>query len=905
MASFGSFETEREAYSDVIYTVYTARKVNDSGGQYAVKVFRLPDRGLEAEVAGGTESHDELECARLSSIDVQQEAAAGSPFVAPVLERGNDSRGLWYATRFYPRSVNRMMSGKVALPRASLEHVIRSIAQGALDMKRLCGRSHGDIQLTNVQVGKSEKLTDAEVVLSDPRPGEVAPAEEYELSDLHAIGWILLQLVRQRIINKEDAALMFPIAPGPEWTHIFGSDASDWLAICNRLLNPNLGLSQFNLEALVARLRELEPPRRGSPKSIAAAVGVAVLGILTGLLLLRPHKVTVDVTSDPAGATVLVDGVQQAGVTPLRLKLKTGAHRLDATLAQLSPLTTNCAVGRETLSAVHFRFENRSVAIKNVSTVTNGRSLQPTAELRRNETPNTMETAPVVTNNTSVPPVARTGEVEFRAEPLAATIFDASGNQLGQASPLNPLSRTVPAGKAIFVAKAEGFKDVSSELSIEQGAKTQYTFIFDYGTVDWTSEPVSAIVRLGTQSRPTPATFIQAPEATNTYIITAAGYEPQTNVVSVKSGEKRPLVARLIPISTAVALVSEPPGAEFLTEDGTPIVRDRNNGALFSVPSGLKKVVARHPQLGMVTNQVELATGRPGSAMKFNFAYGTLVLTNLPANVTVYESAARIGAAADGVVYQRPGPHQYMLRGPATPQDVQLLIQPGLNYLRLGTSEKSWKNNQGIWFAWVPNLPGGGVWPGQNIPGGWVGVSEVTQGQYKKMDGNNPSVYRAGGDNYPVENVTWEQAMNYCRWLSSVGAAECGGWHYTLPSDEQFDAFAADADRLARVTAEGRMSSALDDPFPFQRVPRIPAAQNLNNARTHPEAVASTKQANQYGLYDVVGNVWEWLARSGGKENVYAGGSYLNFSQKTVGTKARDRTQQKGPNIGFRVILVP
>ena len=294
-----------------------------------------------------------------------------------------------------------------------------------------------------------------------------------------------------------------------------------------------------------------------------------------------------------------------------------------------------------------------------------------------------------------------------------------------------------------------------------------------------------------------------------------------------------------------------------------------------------------------------------GSPLRFNFTYGTLVLTNLPANVTVYEGDAKVGVPADGVVYQRPGNHLYVLRGQATPQEMQLNIQPGLNYLRLASAEKSWKNSLGMWFAWVPNLPGGGLWPGQNVPGGWVAISELTQGQYKKMDGSNPSFYRDGGDNYPVENVTLEQAMTYCRWLCSIGAAECGGWRYTLPSDEQFAAFAADADRLARVTAEGRMSSAAEDSFPLQRVPRIPAAQNLNNARTHPEIVGSTKKANQYGLYDVVGNVSEWLARSGGKENVYAGGSYLNFSQKTVGTRARERTLEKGPNVGFRVILVP
>jgi len=120
MATFGSFETQQEAYSDLVYSVYTARKGDDSREQYAVKVFRLPDEGLEAEVSPGAVGRDELERARLNSIDLQQQTAGTSPFVAPVIERGNDSRGIWYATRFYPRSINKMMSGKVALPRASL-----------------------------------------------------------------------------------------------------------------------------------------------------------------------------------------------------------------------------------------------------------------------------------------------------------------------------------------------------------------------------------------------------------------------------------------------------------------------------------------------------------------------------------------------------------------------------------------------------------------------------------------------------------------------------------------------------------------------------------------------------------------------------------------------------------------
>jgi formylglycine-generating enzyme required for sulfatase activity len=247
------------------------------------------------------------------------------------------------------------------------------------------------------------------------------------------------------------------------------------------------------------------------------------------------------------------------------------------------------------------------------------------------------------------------------------------------------------------------------------------------------------------------------------------------------------------------------------------------------------------------------------------------------------------------------------LRGTSSLETLQTNILPGLNFLMLAKAEKAWKNGLGMWFAWVPYLPGGGGWPGQNEPGGWVGISEVTQGQYKKMDGSNPSAYHDASDNCPVENMTWQEAMSFCRWLTGADPVQRSGWRYTLPTEEQFAAFAADADQLPRVTNEGRMTKIDDDPTPFQRIPRIPAAANLNNTtpRTHPEQVGSTKRPNSYGLYDIVGNVSEWIWRSGEKGPVYAGGSYLNFSPKTVGTKARERTLEKGPNIGFRVILVP
>src|SRR5207248_1746917 len=158
--------------------------------------------------------------------------------------------------------------------------------------------------------------------------------------------------------------------------------------------------------------------------------------------------------------------------------------------------------------------------------------------------------------------------------------------------------------------------------------------------------------------------------------------------------------------------------------------------------------------------------------VRFKFDYGTLVLTNLPTDVAVYEGNVKIGSASDKRVYQRRGPHQYALHRGGNVESAPTNINAGLNFLAVTTAEKSWKNSLGMWFAWVPNLPGGGVWPGQSEPGGWVGLTEVTQGQYKKMDGSNPSAFREGGDNYPVENVTWQQAQSFCSWLTAADTAE-------------------------------------------------------------------------------------------------------------------------------------
>src|SRR5208283_2336551 len=72
----------------------------------------------------------------------------------------------------------------------------------------------------------------------------------------------------------------------------------------------------------------------------------------------------------------------------------------------------------------------------------------------------------------------------------------------------------------------------------------------------------------------------------------------------------------------------------------------------------------------------------------------------------------------------------------------------------------------------------------------WVGKCEVTQGQFEQVLGTNPSVNR--GINYPVENMRLADATDFCAKLTDGDTNKPPGWHYALPSVQQWRFFTAD-----------------------------------------------------------------------------------------------------------------
>jgi formylglycine-generating enzyme required for sulfatase activity len=123
-----------------------------------------------------------------------------------------------------------------------------------------------------------------------------------------------------------------------------------------------------------------------------------------------------------------------------------------------------------------------------------------------------------------------------------------------------------------------------------------------------------------------------------------------------------------------------------------------------------------------------------------------------------------------------------------------------------------------------------------------LGIHEVTQTQHERVMGINPSKFR-GADN-PVDRVSWEDAVEFCRKLSELPAERAAGRVYRLPTEAEWE-YACRAGKTTDYSF-GTDDSELVDYAWFG---------GNSGDRTHP---VGGKKPNAWGLYDMHGNVWEW-----------------------------------------------
>jgi formylglycine-generating enzyme required for sulfatase activity len=184
----------------------------------------------------------------------------------------------------------------------------------------------------------------------------------------------------------------------------------------------------------------------------------------------------------------------------------------------------------------------------------------------------------------------------------------------------------------------------------------------------------------------------------------------------------------------------------------------------------------------------------------------------------------------------------------------------------------------------------------------YIGKFEVTQKQWQTIMGNNPSHFN-GCENCPVERVSWIDVQEFLTKLNDLT-----GKNYRLPTEAEWEFAAKGGNESKGFKYSGRNNINFVSWF-----------SGNSGSKTNP---VGTKEPNELGLYDMSGNVWEWVndwfgsykdmpqnnptGPETGDFRIVRGGSWFGYiGGSRVSCRGSDEPVNKRSYIGFRVVRTP
>jgi hypothetical protein len=436
----------------------------------------------------------------------------------------------------------------------------------------------------------------------------------------------------------------------------------------------------------------------------------------------------------------------------------------------------------------------------------------------------------------------------------------------------------VRARDAAQQANAALQKQLADQQAAEQKAKdaAAEALAAERGILTVDSNPTRATVTMGDFRGTAPVKFTNIIPGPFTLVIHADGYEDYRQDVTVAADQPTDLGTIVLVQKTGnLSLTSPQSGVTYtLTGPGGYTHDGQVPDKLEKLPVGDYLVTASLEDWALPPIPITIHD-HDNAQKDIKFPYANVSIVSVPPGATVRDGRNVLGQTPLSLTQLRPRDLQLSVDlPPYTLQRLVVHVPDFGNVTKQITlqQDKDFIAACGMPMVWIPD---GGFWAGKYL---------VRQSDFETVAGNNPSTFRR--PNRPVETISWENAMAFCDTLNSY-ERKAGklpqGYHYTLPKESQWETFSADANIDLAATS---------------RLTPLTSTQD-----------AGYSEPDKYGIYDSIGNVWEWCLDDFDDKGDHSlrGGCWLS---STTDFPSADTRNAGGPKYadrftGFRVVLVP